>query len=125
MNGQPELGGRRVLVVEDDYYIASDAARALEVAGAVIVGPCANEATACAEISAERPDAALVDINLGDGPSFELAAALEREGVPFVFLTGYDQEAIPEAFADIERLQKPVRFRNVVEAVAKLLPPTR
>ena len=42
MPEKPELGGRRVLVVEDEYYIASDTARALQGAGALILGPFAS-----------------------------------------------------------------------------------
>ncbi len=39
--------------------------------------------------------------------------------MPFVFITGYDEKVIPPEFAGVARLQKPVDFRQVVEAVAK------
>ncbi|HKU90794.1 MAG TPA: response regulator [Steroidobacteraceae bacterium] len=121
MPEKPELGGRRVLVVEDEYYIASDTARALQGAGALILGPFASEDAARNQVEGQQVDAALVDINLGRGPSFELADLLLQRGVPFVFVTGYDQEVIPEKFAKIERLQKPVQIRQMVDAVARLL----
>lgn len=121
MTGQPELTEQCILVVEDDYYLASDIARALSGAGAEVLGPCATEDAARAEIADTPPTAAVLDINLGGGRSFDLAGDLKRDGVPFVFITGYDQEVIPERFADVARLQKPVEFRHVIGALADSL----
>ncbi|KMO44998.1 methyltransferase [Methylobacterium tarhaniae] len=120
MTGGPDLTGRRVLVVEDDFYLATDAARALEGAGAEVVGPCASEEDARAELDEQRLDAVVVDINLGPGPSFKLAKTLKDRGIPFVFTTGYDAEVIPAEFAGVERLEKPFQLRQIVGAVAKL-----
>lgn len=45
--------------------------------------------------------------------------------MPFVFITGYDEGVIPPDFADVERLQKPVELKRVVQFVAEtLLPPS-
>jgi len=87
----PDLRGHRVLVVEDEYCIASDTARALRSAGAEVMGPCPSEADA------------------------------RNDGIPFVFVTGYDSEEIPEQFRNIRRLQKPVPLRSVVEEISKLV----
>src|SRR3954470_5088694 len=115
--GQTNLCGHRVLVVEDEYFIASDTAQALRGAGAEVVGPCPSEEAAKRRLEERQPDAAVVDINLGTGPSFRLAEALKPRGVPFVFMTGYDQEVIPREFSSVERLQKPVPRKLMVEAV--------
>ncbi len=122
MTGEPDLTGRRILVVEDDYYLATDTSRALRGAGAEVVGPCATEDDAWAELNDRRPDAVVVDINLGQGPSFKLAETLTDRGIPFVFTTGYDAEVIPAKFEGIERLQKPIQLRQIVGAIAKLPP---
>jgi DNA-binding response OmpR family regulator len=121
MSAQPNLGGHRVLVVEDEYYIASDTARALQGAGAEVVGPVPSEDAARTELETKLCDAAIVDINLGRGPSFTLAETLKARGIPFVFVTGYDQEVIPDQFVGIERLQKPVQRRQMIEAIARLV----
>ncbi|MEH3144075.1 MAG: hypothetical protein PGN34_01680 [Methylobacterium frigidaeris] len=92
----------------------------MEGAGATIMGPCATEEDAQAEMDEQRPDAVVVDINLGPGPSFKLAETLKDRSIPFVFTTGYDADAIPAEFADIERLEKPFPLRQIVGAVAKL-----
>ena len=120
MTGEPDLTGRRVLNVEDDFYLATDAARALRGAGADVTGACATEEDARAELAEQRPNAVAVDINLGPGPSFKLAEHLKDNGIPFVFTIGYDAEVIPVEFESVERLEKPLQLRQIVGAVAKL-----
>lgn len=121
MPSATNLSGRHVLVVEDDFYLANDADRALRAAGASIVGPLPRSALALDALAQDGIDAAVVDINLGEGPSFELADALKAAGVPFVFVTGYDEVQIPARFSDVTAVQKPADARAVVTAVAALL----
>lgn len=121
--GEPDLSGHLILVVEDEYYIATDAARALQNAGAALAGPCPTEEGARAELEKQRPDAVVLDINLGLGPSFTLAESLQEQNIPFVFLSGYDHDVIPERFKDVERLEKPVQVRHLVSVISRLLNP--
>lgn len=120
MSAEATLAQKRILLVENDFYLATDAARALRNAGAEIVGPFSREALALAAID-RRLDAAVVDINLGAGPSFATAAALRKASVPFLFLTGYDHNTIPAEFADIPRFEKPAELCDIVRAVAVLV----
>ena len=123
MRDAPDLTGRRILVVEDDYYLAGDTAAALRGAGAVVLGPCPSEAAALERLASETPSHAVVDLNLGGGgPRFEVARALTQRAVPYLFVTGYDTDDIPAEFADVARLQKPVDFRRLVEALSQLTP---
>ena len=59
-------------------------------------------------------------INLRGGPSFELAKRLRVHQVPFVFLTGYDQDMIPAEFSDVLCLHKPIEFGDMVESIVEL-----
>lgn len=121
MSDATDLSGQTVLVVEDEYFMASDLAAALSSAKADVLGPCPSEAATHKLLETERPTAAVVDLNLGGGgPRFEIARLLKEKGVPFVFLTGYDPDVIPQDMRDIMRLQKPIPLRDVVEAVARL-----
>ncbi|MGX1167026.1 PAS domain S-box-containing protein [Bradyrhizobium sp. USDA 372] len=120
MGSAPDLNGKTVLVVEDDYYQATDTARALAGAGANVIGPCPTEDAARIELGKQRPDAVVLDINLGERPTFELSATLLEQSIPFVFVTGYDQDVIPEGYEHIERIQKPVLLRQIVETVSRL-----
>lgn len=114
------LEGLRVLVVEDDFYLATDEQSALEEAGATVVGPAAKAEDALRLIDAQSVDCAVVDINLGEGPSFAFAAALREREIPFLFTTGYDAAAIPDEFRSVERLEKPIEDADLVAAVNRL-----
>ncbi len=99
MTAERVLEGKRILVLEDDFYLASDEKALLERAGASVAGPFGSACTEADLIEAGPVDAAVVDINLGTGPSFGFARLLAGRGIPFVFVTGYDQAVVPDEFA--------------------------
>ncbi|HEY6815011.1 MAG TPA: response regulator [Croceibacterium sp.] len=114
------LSGKRVLVVEDEYYIAADIARVLEDQGAVVVGPTGHLEDGLA-LAGETLDAALLDVNLHGEASFAIAERLSAVGVPYMFLTGYDSWAIPEGYQAVPRLTKPFVMARVTEAVERMV----
>jgi DNA-binding LytR/AlgR family response regulator len=71
-------------------------------------------------IRTTKPDCAILDINLGSGPDFTSAAAMRRQGVPVMFVTGYDHATIPSDLEDVACLQKPTTARKIVQAVRKI-----
>jgi CheY-like chemotaxis protein len=52
-------------------------------------------------------DAVLLDANLRGRPAGDVAAALTRRNIPFVFVTGYGRESLPESFGQTSILTKP------------------
>jgi DNA-binding response OmpR family regulator len=114
------LEGKRILVLEDDFYLAKDEKALLEQAGAEVVGPFGGAEQGSGLPGQGHLDGAVVDINLGLGPSFDFARALKDRGVPFVFVTGYDAAVIPDELSHIERVEKPIRNRDFIAAVARL-----
>jgi DNA-binding NarL/FixJ family response regulator len=114
------LAGLHVLVVEDQYLLARDVAEWLEDAGAHVVGPVPDSKQACHLIDHEDLKAAVVDINLGQGPAYEVASKLAERSVPFLFATGYDRAAIPDEFINTPRLEKPFKGADLVEALKAL-----
>ena len=119
------LTGQRILVVEDDFYIAEDMASQLEAGGAKVVGPVASVDAAIVLIEqSERIDGAVVDVNLQGVMSWPIADALLRRGVPFVFATGYDKTSIPARYAEIVCCEKPCSFLMIGKALSALLNPT-
>ncbi|MBE7217596.1 MAG: response regulator [Caulobacteraceae bacterium] len=109
-----------VLVVEDEYYLAMDVVRLLKSAGARVLGPFPDQEEAQAAVEGERPDCAVLDVNLGAGARFTLADRLREIGVPFLFFTGYDRDVIPERFAQVLRLEKPVGDVRLLSSVETL-----
>lgn len=117
MSDPHPLSGRRVLVVEDDYFLATDTCQWLLEAGAEVVGPTGDATEACGLLDRECVDSAVVDINLGLGPTYEVARRLNRDQVPFLFATGYDRSALPAQFQDNPRIEKPFHQSDLVRAV--------
>lgn len=115
-----DLDHCKVLVVEDDFFLATDTERAVHGAGGIVIGPVGREDQALGLIAREKPDCAVVDIDLGLGPQFDVSDALRAAAVPFLFVTGYDDGVIPVRFEGVERLRKPVDLRQMVRAVAAL-----
>lgn len=107
----------RVLIVEDEYYLAADLAAALNGAGVEVAGPVGTLAEAERLIEAGGIDRAVLDVNLRGEMSFPIAERLDAAGVPYVIATGYSAESLPEKFRDKPRLEKPFR----PEAVARRL----
>ena len=120
MNHGTPLLGMRILIVEDDYYLATDERQMLQSAGADVVGPFGNAEEACRAVVSDELDCALVDINLGSGPCFAVARELRDRGIPFLFTTGYEATVIPDEFQDVERVEKPTSARAIVFALSQM-----
>ena len=119
--GQPDLNGVTVLILEDDFYLATDMRDVLSRCGAALLGPYGDAQEALSALAGELPHCALLDINLGAGPSLELPARLVDLGIPFAFVTGYDQSVIPDCHAHVARIEKPLEPERTPQIVAELL----
>ncbi|HEX8466765.1 MAG TPA: response regulator [Allosphingosinicella sp.] len=115
------LNGARILIVEDEYYLAEDLAGALKAAGAQVVGPVGSLRQAEAPLGAGGLDGALIDMNLRGESAFGLAERLQDAGIPFVIVSGYSREALPPSLAEVPRLEKPVDSALAVAALHRLL----
>lgn len=114
------LANRRILVVEDEYMLASELQRELEDAGAVVLGPAGAVETAIEVIGQEAQiDGAVVDVNLRGEMAYPVADVLADRGVPFVLTTGYDPSALPPRFARIARCEKPVDIAKLARALGR------
>lgn len=113
------LAGQRILIVEDEYFLAADFVQALAALGAVVIGPASNVEAALGLLDGSAPDLAILDINLKGDISFAVADALAARGLPFVFVTGYDQGVIPPRHADRPRWQKPFDAARLLESLAR------
>jgi CheY-like chemotaxis protein len=119
------LPDKTILVVEDEPLIGLDIVSTLEKAGARVFGPVGTEKEAMELIERGRFDAALLDANLHGRGVDVIATMLSRRDIPFLFVTGYGKEGLPEAFKQAVALAKPFSEHQLIEAVVKLnLPST-
>jgi DNA-binding NtrC family response regulator len=115
------LGGRRLLLVEDDYLIAADLAASLAEMGALVIGPMSSIDDALDAIaSSDRIDAAVLDVNLNGQRIYPVADALREHDVPFVFTTGYEAEVLPPAYRAVPRCDKPIDISRLIELLESL-----
>jgi len=116
------LARRRILVVEDEYFLADDLHRHLVSLGAEIIGPIAHIDDAEAFLKAGASiDGALLDINIKSGMIFSLARALQSRRVPFIFTTGYDKQSLAQEFQNVQVWEKPLDIPRVARALAALM----
>ncbi|MBM7115100.1 hypothetical protein [Archangium primigenium] len=115
--GDP-LSGRVLLVVEDEYLVVLELAEELERRGATMLGPVPDVRRALRLLEGTaRLDGALLDIRLWDGLVYPVAEALRARAIPFVFVSGFEPEFIPERFRDVPLCTKPLDLDTVAAAL--------
>jgi CheY-like chemotaxis protein len=116
------LAGRRILVVEDEYFLGDDIGRALLALGAEVIGPVGNVAEALHVL--ERGDVlhgAVLDVNVRDQRIFPIARGLTSRHVPFVFTTGYDKGIIDPEFKHVPLWEKPIDIAAMLRGLGGLI----
>jgi DNA-binding response OmpR family regulator len=111
------IAGLRVLVVEDDYFIAEEICSTLREHGAEIVGPSPDVEGGLHLLQSQPIDCAVLDINLQGTLAFDIAGELRRRGTPAIFATGYHRSVLPDEFNGCVQLEKPVNLRALLQAV--------
>jgi CheY-like chemotaxis protein len=118
------LEGIRVLVVEDEFLVATLIEDMLTSAGCVVSGPIPRLAEALDAVHGGTFDAAVLDVNLGGGDRvYPVADALSRRNVPFVFVTGYGTGVLPNKYAERPRLGKPFKMADLLDTLSSIVAP--
>jgi DNA-binding response OmpR family regulator len=114
--GEP-LAGRRVLIVEDDPFIAMAVEETLLDFGIKIAGVARNlrEAEQLARVA--DFDIALLDVNIGHDTIDGVADAVHARGKPFVFTTGHGRAGLPEAYRERAIVEKPFYVDEILSAL--------
>lgn len=110
------LEGLKILVLEDEFLIAMDVEQLCLDSGAA-------EVTVISELAGVAPDlefdAAIVDVFLNGVSTFDFADALRRSGKPFVFASGYSDNAeVATRFPGVALVGKPYSGSDLIAAVA-------
>jgi CheY-like chemotaxis protein len=101
------LSGRRILVVEDEMFVAMLVEDLLADLGCQVVGPAASVEEALRLLNGAALDGALLDVNLGEEKVYPVAEALRRTQVPYVFVTGYGTSGLEQPYRNDPTIQKP------------------
>src|SRR6188768_229579 len=112
----------RVLLVEDDFLIATLSKAMLESIGCEVVGPVPSLERGLKLIAETPIDAAVLDVQIIGGTSIPIAEALVARGKPVVFVSGFaDLPELPESLKHCLRLEKPVMDDELANAIYQML----
>ena len=115
----------RLLIVEDEPFIAMDLEAIAAARGHEVVGVAASMDEAFDQSRSFHPDAAFVDINLSDGfTGVDVARQLAREGVRVGFVTGNLEQAPPDFAGARGAVEKPFNDESIAELLRVLDPAT-
>ena len=117
----------RILILEDDPLIALDLQFIVEDEGHEVVGPCASLAEARHHAGSGHAgsglagpshaglgiDLALLDVDLPDGKSFELAARLIGHGVLVSFVSASTRTELPAHLGHVAFIAKPYQHAAI------------
>ncbi|AMN42285.1 response regulator [Rhodoplanes sp. Z2-YC6860] len=122
---QPEAPAR-ILIVEDDFLVASDVEAALLDAGFDVVGVAETADTAIALARSQKPALILMDIRLvGPRDGIDTAIAIYRDqGIRSLFASAHSDALARSRAAPAEPLgwlQKPYSMGRLVDAVKEAL----
>lgn len=113
-----EEAGGTLLIVEDEPLLAMQLQHSLKDFGWDVLGVAGSIEDANRILADKsRPDAAILDVDLGGSPVFPLARSLRRSGIPFVFCTGYEDLDYSSEFSSCTAVRKPATVLQIVRAL--------
>lgn len=115
------LAGQRILIAEDESFIAFELAAIVEGLGCQVVGPVSRIEDVLRHATEGGCDGALLDVNLRGRLIFEIMPELQALGLPLIITSGYqDITFFPVNLRTLPRIGKPVderELRRVCEQV--------
>lgn len=110
----------RVMICEDEPVIVIAMSGAMEAFDCEPAGPFAFSRDARQALKENHIDAAILDVELADGASTQLARKPREAGVRMIVLSSLQTASPPPEFAGVDRLLKPAdepRLRDFCAAV--------
>jgi DNA-binding response OmpR family regulator len=117
--GTTVLAGLRVIVVEDELLIAMLIEDILVEQNCVILGPFHRVDLALEAARGGDVDVAVLDVNVAGVKVWPVAEILEARGIPFLLLSGYGRDAVPENHPGWTVCAKPFRPETLIATLAR------
>jgi CheY-like chemotaxis protein len=111
----------RILVVEDEYLIRMLLEDMLTDLGYEIAGAVGTLEEACELAGTAEFDIAILDVNLDGKEIYPVADILASRSVPFVFVSGYGENSLPELYRGRPALQKPFQAEHLQTTLEEML----
>lgn len=108
----------RILILEDDPFIASDLQTILEDRGHEVVGIFTSVADTYAHIEDDF-DYALLDVDVIGGKSFGVATALAERDIPFAFVSASQPGDLPHSLRNVAFIPKPFEEGTILQSIGR------
>ncbi len=119
------LCDKTILIVEDEPLIAAYVADLLGDMGCKSVIAVHSVAKAAAKLNENKPDLALLNLQLDGEMSYGLAEMLVAKSVPLIFATGHDAGTVEKEWASYPCLLKPYSADVFSATVAQVFKKTK
>lgn len=117
-----DLEHKRILVVEDEIFVALDLAATVEDANGTVIGPVGTVRQAIELLNRYDVDAAVLDVNLADGDFEPILHRLKSRDVFVVVHTGGGlPAAIAAQYPEMPVFQKPIPLNVLTRSLASAL----
>ena len=111
-----------ILVAEDEPIVAHDLCDTVEAAGFIVEGPFDDATSALEAFEKQKPDLAILDINLHGGTAYSLAEKMMAEDVPVIFHSGQvTSEEVQALYPNASALSKPCPPAKILDTVQQAL----
>ena len=108
----------RVLVAEDELIVGHDLCQTVSEAGYLVEGPFDHLSAAMLAYQKNKPDIAILDVQLCDGIVYPLAERMMAENVEVIFHSGQlTPREVAERFPRARAMTKPSPPAEVIHAV--------
>lgn len=111
----------RILILEDDPFIASDLQMILEDKGHEIVGVFTSIDDTYAHLE-DGFDYALLDVDVIGGKSYGVATALAERDIPFAFVSASQPGDLPHSLRRVAFIPKPFEERAILQSIDETSP---
>jgi len=110
----------RILVVEDENYLAMELSWLIQEAGHSVLGPERSVQEAHKALTGKVADLALLDVNLGGETVFPVAKLLECMDIPFIFITAHFA-LLPAEYRHRPLMTKPCKPQALLMLIPAIL----
>lgn len=122
VKGETVTLASRILLVEDQLLIAMDAEAMLNDYGYLNIATATNLDDARKAVEADELSLVILDINLGNVTTFELAKELVAKNIPIAFASGYtDHDTESHDLGHIPVITKPFGEDELLGTVTRLI----
>lgn len=111
------FSGKRLLIVEDGYFLSEEARQKLQELGATLLGPVSTAEDALELIKGKNVDAVILDLHLDAGFVFPIVETLQRLKLPYLFAIGHEPPIVPAGFTGFILCDKAAEIEHIGKAL--------